>query len=160
MKLTDIENLTHDELKARRLELITAAETGDVKELATRFVDARTDAKLRDEKLAEQAATLKNLNAMLEENGLRLREANKALAESERVLTAQQTTAEQLRQQLATAATEHQAAMHAVTVKLQEVTQQVAAANRLATARRAALADVMQFAGQLSGKVAPLLAAE
>ena len=87
MKLHEIENLTAAELKARRDELAKAIVEGiytpppglaekqladelakalvDGKhtavQLAARYVQARTDAKLRDELLAEQGATIKAL---------------------------------------------------------------------------------------------------
>ncbi len=66
MKLHEIENLTASELKDRKPELIEAAKLASVDDLAARYVQARTDAKLRDESLAEQAKTLEALRTGLE----------------------------------------------------------------------------------------------
>ena len=63
MSLHEIENLTHAELKAQRDELVKAAAHEHVADLAARYVQARTDAKARDEKLAEQGATITALTA-------------------------------------------------------------------------------------------------
>ena len=63
MQIQEIENLSFADLKSRRDELIAAAAELPADELAKRFVRARIDAKLRDEKLAEQAATLESLNS-------------------------------------------------------------------------------------------------
>jgi len=58
MSLVEIENLSHADLKAQRDTLISAAAKAPAVELAARYVQARTDAKARDEKLAEQGATI------------------------------------------------------------------------------------------------------
>ena len=62
MTIQDIENLTFAELKASGKKIVD--ELGG-NELAARYVQARTDAKQRDEKLAEQGQTIANLNAAL-----------------------------------------------------------------------------------------------
>lgn len=61
MLTTQIENLSAAELKAERAELAQAIAANPPEELAARYVQARLDAKIRDEKLAEQAATLRAL---------------------------------------------------------------------------------------------------
>lgn len=58
MTTAEVENLSHADLKARKDELATALEKVPAAELAARYVQARTDAKFRDEKLAEQGQTL------------------------------------------------------------------------------------------------------
>lgn len=65
MNIHEIENLPFAELKARGIELIDAAKTASIDELASRYVQARTDAKQRDELLAEQAETLEALKTGL-----------------------------------------------------------------------------------------------
>jgi len=85
MTLPDIENLTFAELKARRDELIAEAAKQPVNELAGRYVKARTDAKMRDESLGEQAGIIKALqdgSGALQEKNLRL--GDQLLAESAR----------------------------------------------------------------------------
>ena len=62
MTIQDIENLTFAELKASGKSIVL--ELGG-NELAARYVQARTDARQRDEKLAEQGQTIANLNAAL-----------------------------------------------------------------------------------------------
>lgn len=61
MTLIEVENLSAAQLKERRAELIEAIKGADPVELATRFVDARHDAKLRDERLGEQGETINAL---------------------------------------------------------------------------------------------------
>ncbi len=61
-----IENLSHAELKANRADLIAQAKEADQHELASRYVQARTDAKHRDEKLAEQGRSIEALQFAVE----------------------------------------------------------------------------------------------
>lgn len=66
MLTTHVENLSVADLKSQRTEIADAlAANNDVerKELAARYVQARLDAKLRDEKLAEQAKTIEMITA-------------------------------------------------------------------------------------------------
>jgi chromosome segregation ATPase len=65
MTFSEIENLPAAELKARFNELAAAARKLNAEELASRYVQARLDSKLRDEKLAEQGATITNLNDLM-----------------------------------------------------------------------------------------------
>lgn len=62
MQIHEIENLSFSELKARRDELVAEAAKVEPEVLAARYVQARTDAAMRDEKLAEQGKTIGNLN--------------------------------------------------------------------------------------------------
>jgi len=98
MKTADIENLAHKDLKARRDELVNALvdATADVPraELAARYVQARTDAAHRDEKLAEQAVTIGSLNTAIgdarqkvEEQAKTIEVAAKGLAEADATIT-------------------------------------------------------------------------
>ncbi len=59
MKIHEVENMNADELKAGQAEIVKALD-GNA-ELAVRYVQARLDAKIRDVKLAEQAALLADL---------------------------------------------------------------------------------------------------
>lgn len=56
--LIAIENLSFAEIKDRREELVKEAANTPASELAARYVQARQDAKQRDEKLAEQGRTI------------------------------------------------------------------------------------------------------
>lgn len=70
MNIHEIENMTFAELKANRAELIDAIKKTPPEDLARRYLQARTDAKQRDEKLAEQGKTIVALqdgNAALSE---------------------------------------------------------------------------------------------
>lgn len=58
MTIQDVENMSAAELKERKAEIIKALALEDPDALAARYVGARLDAKLRDEKLAEQAESL------------------------------------------------------------------------------------------------------
>lgn len=62
MKIHDIENLSAAELKSRRHELKAGLASASHDELAGRYLQARTDASMRDEKLAEQGRTITTLN--------------------------------------------------------------------------------------------------
>ena len=81
MSLTEIENLAHAELKAQRDELVKAAAKAPANELAARYVQARTDAKARDEKLAEQGRTINALNDACETAKEKLAQAREANSE-------------------------------------------------------------------------------
>lgn len=129
--LHEIENLSFAELKAKQADLITEAAKAAPGELAARYVKARTDAKCRDEKLAEQAVTL----AALTEGSNALTEKNKALAAEVSRLAGLIKEAQAMHGQLA--------AEKARADK----------AEALAKARRAVLARLMQ-------DVSPLLAEE
>lgn len=61
MQIQDVENLSADELKAQRVEAVQVARKAP--DVAERFVGARIDAKVRDEKLASQGETIGNLTA-------------------------------------------------------------------------------------------------
>jgi uncharacterized coiled-coil protein SlyX len=142
MQLTEIENLSGAELKARRAELIEAAAGAEAKELAARYVQARLDAATRDAKLAEQGETITSLNAALAAE-------TQARAKAEAQATG---TAETLRR-----AEEKVADQRLTNERLgRAVTDWMEIAKR----RRLVLAELMAFAGQLSAKVAPLLAEE
>ena len=65
MHISDIENMRHKDLKANKAELIEAAEQFDSKEVARRYVQARTDAMFRDEKMGEQGKQISELEALL-----------------------------------------------------------------------------------------------
>ena len=132
MTIQDIENLTFAELKASGKKIID--ELGG-NELAARYVQARTDAKQRDEKLAEQGVTITNLNAALEA----VSKGRDALVSQVKELTAQ-----------AAKLTENNRTLAA---DVNVVGRRAVDAEALAKARRAALADVMKL-------IAPLLAAE
>ncbi len=80
MQLTEIENLSAAELKAKRDELAAAIAGSPPEDLAARYVQARYDAKARDEKLAEQGQTIVALqqgNQALTDNGLKAAQALK-----------------------------------------------------------------------------------
>lgn len=74
MNIHEIENLTYAELKERKDELAGALVGTNFGELAVRYVQARTDAKQRDEKLAEQGQTIQRLNELLDAKTLRVEE--------------------------------------------------------------------------------------
>jgi hypothetical protein len=65
MTTTEVENLTFDEFEKRRDELVAAMKEVPAAELAARYVQARTDAKCRDEKMGEQGKTITELQESL-----------------------------------------------------------------------------------------------
>lgn len=66
MNIIDILNLSAAELKEKRAEAVEAATAVPVDELAGRAVQFLLDAKMRDEKLAEQGKTITLLQGSLE----------------------------------------------------------------------------------------------
>ncbi len=62
----DIENLPVDELQSRRTELVESLRASPPDDLVPRYLQARIDAKVRDDKLADQAKTLDALRCGLE----------------------------------------------------------------------------------------------
>ncbi len=81
MTIHEIENLSHADLKAQRVVLLKLLKAVAPEEVAARYLQARTDAKLRDEKLAEQAKLL----AVIQEGqeAMKQREAAAAVAADE-----------------------------------------------------------------------------
>lgn len=142
MTLVEIENLTAAELKSRKAELIEQAKKAKVDELAARYVQARTDATIRDEKLHEQGVTITSLNeALLSEKNLSasLRSEISKVVGDFNDLNAinKQSKAD-----------------------IEELKGGLFVATSLAKRRRGALADVMALANQLNTKIAPLLTEE
>lgn len=168
MNLTDIENMTHAQLKERHAELVAEAAKQPADALAARYVQARTDAKQRDEKLAEQGKTITLLQqsldkaaAELESSDSELAKAQGQLAEQERVIAAHITAAnDTLMAHAAELDQLRKGAIQPLKESLAATVKERDAALSLARSRRTALADVMTFAGQLQSKVAPLLAEE
>lgn len=142
MTLIDIENLTFAELKSQRATLIEAARKADMAELATRFVDARTDAKQRDEKLAEQGKRIDQQQALMDRTLKTLDEHEQRANQAERDCAASNG---KINEQLE--------AMAVLEKRLRKAESDCVAAEQLAKSRRSVLADIMQ-------QVAPLLAQE
>ena len=61
MNLQDVENLSAADLKTRKKELLAAIKADAPAELADRYIQARTDAKVRDEAMAKQGKTIDSL---------------------------------------------------------------------------------------------------
>jgi hypothetical protein len=82
MKLEDIENLSFAELKEQRAELLKHINGNPLDAVAERYLQARMDAKQRDEKLSEQGKTITLLQAGHGTLDKQLHEANAALTET------------------------------------------------------------------------------
>ena len=100
MTIQEIENMTFAELKARQSELIEAMKDTLPTELAARYVQARLDAKQRDEKLSEQGQTITNLNEALQTRAEQLALADRALADERGAVVKLKDQREQLAQDL------------------------------------------------------------
>lgn len=157
MTLIEIENLSAAlgaaELKARKAELVDAAAAADAAELAARYVQARIDARMRDEKLAEQGRTIGLLQDALEKAKqveAELRGAKERAAALEAAI-AELTAKQEAESRQAAAALD--AAIADLTAKLDAEACRATAATALARERRAVLAN-------LQVQIAPLLAAE
>lgn len=155
MTLTDVENLTAAELKAKRSEIVKSieGEKVPVEDLITRYLQARLDAKVRDEKLAGQGATITAL-----QQGLTVATEKVAGLESKLNVLGMQNVEQEAR---------HAAVVDGLEQKVTELEKVVAdtrtansqlvttlkEAQALAKARRKALADV-------AGVINPLLVQE
>lgn len=82
MNIAEIENLSFSELKAGGVNLVEAAQKLPAEELAARYVQARTDAKQRDEKLAEQGETIRALHEGLGAGKEKVQSLNAELAKA------------------------------------------------------------------------------
>lgn len=136
--LQEIENMSYADLKAQRADLIAKVESAPVKELATRYVQARTDAAGRDEKLSEQGRTITILQEALEAEKSRAVAAEKRAAE-----------VESLRQASAQQAVKFNAALEALAKELQAEKAEGARFKGLAKSRRQAVAAVVQMLSPL-----------
>lgn len=153
MTLIEIENLSAADLKAKKAELVEVAKAADVGELAARYVQARTDATCRDEKLAEQGTTITALHESLAAHKAKI---DKMAAEAEdagRVASENEARLAQAIDNSQKSLAETHATLVKTADRLKQVETERDAALALAKARRAVLADVMT-------KVGPLLAAE
>lgn len=69
--LEKIENLTFAELKANRAALVAEAAQQPLQALAARYVQARTDAKMRDERMSAMGLEFTDLGNRLKESAQR-----------------------------------------------------------------------------------------
>ena len=95
MDIREIENLSAEEMKARRAEIVEVARAAA--DVAERYVSARIDAKMRDEKLAEQGKTIALLQESAEEAKGKLAQMSVKIAELSKEVAAQFEKAEGFR---------------------------------------------------------------
>jgi chromosome segregation ATPase len=153
MNLAEIENLSFVELKAKREEFIAEAAKATQADLAARYVQARTDAKHRDEKLAEQATTIAALttgnNALLEKLATTEGQLRTAIERCKRL----EETLERRMSEAQEEITKRDEAISQGSVVIDRTRSALESAESLARARRTVLATIMQT-------ISPLLAAE
>lgn len=142
MNLIDIENLPFADLKSRRAELIEQAARSTQADLAARFVDARTDAKHRDERMSEQGRTIASLNDGLDAKSHELELAKARVVDLEQQVQAYVREVSKFQEEVA-----------AFKESLRVANRERDIATALSKSRRGALATVMQT-------IAPLLADE
>lgn len=75
MTLVEIENMSAVELRARAAEAIAAAQTAPAADLARRYVQARLDAKRRDDTMQSQGRLIEQYEANLMAAGAALERA-------------------------------------------------------------------------------------
>lgn len=164
MTLIEIENLTFAQLKSRRDAVISDAKDAPLDDLAARYIQARTDAVQRDEKLAEQGKTITVLQDALasakatisaekrraDAAQTSLEAANAMIAKKDEKL---QEAVGKATVALADAKQERNTAVGELQEDLRKMREQRDAAVKTAKARRVVLADVIN-------KVSPLLADE
>lgn len=157
MNLHEIENMTAAELKADKSELIELAKAEPVADLAARYVQARTDAKIRDEAMAVQGTTITQLGAALESLTKERDGLKTELAQEKQAGSAELARVDKLRKDsldiLAQAAEHRAKTLAELEAQFAAMTESRNAAQSLAVARRAALATLMNT-------ISPLLAAE
>lgn len=153
MTLTEIENLSFADLKARRDELLASLKDADRAELTARYLQARTDAKQRDEKLAEQGQTITALQAGVEALTREKAKLESDLSASHELVLKREGECRAVEVELDKCKSEAVTAIQKLTADLAQETARANAGEALAKARRKALADV-------TGICNPLLAAE
>lgn len=140
MTISEIENMDAATLKASKAAAVEAVKGAP--ELATRYVQARLDATIRDEKLAEQGKTISALHDAAEASKTREAELEtqiqEARAELERESQRASAKAVGIDQKL-TEALDRYVKLNA---QFTDVSARVAKAEALAKSRRTALADV------------------
>lgn len=141
MQLHDIENLSVEELKGRKAELIAEAAKAPPAELAARYVQARLDAKARDATLAEQGRTIATLNATLEKERQERADERQAAQQERQQLHGQLTKAQSQIEA-------HAQELVAVNVRCGDALQRAETAEQLARARRTAVAEIQAIAGR------------
>lgn len=148
MTLADVENLTAAELKAKRSEIVKSieGEKVPVEDLITRYLQARLDAKVRDEKLAEQGKAITILQQELEAA------TEKATVWEDRESYCRQEAKKSV-DQLETKITALEKVVADARTANSQLTTALKEAQTLAKARRKALADV-------AGVINPLLVQE
>lgn len=149
----DVENAAAADLKAKGAEAVAAAKTASHDDLAERFVDARFDAKIRDEKLGEVART----NAALEQGqqlaGEKIQALEAKVLQRESNVRSLEAEKRDLQAIIARIRDESAKALADLREQLSAETARADAAAALAKARRKALADI-------TGVANPLLAQE
>lgn len=153
MNLSEIENLSGAELKAKRNELVTAIWDEKPTDLAERYVQARTDATLRDEKLGQQGKTIALLQKALEEANADKAALTATVNTLDAAVKQLQKDIENQASSFATAKAEGEATLAERDATIAALTSERNAAITLAKARRVALASI-------AGIINPLLADE
>lgn len=153
MELHEIENLSAAELKERREELVAAARKAPVDQLAARYVQARTDAKLREDKLAEQGKTIMLLQQAMEKSDVGHELTKQSLVQTQAALSAKEKELGASQSIITARDSERTQLIDDFQQKLAAETARANAADAFAKARRKGLADVAAI-------INPLLAAE
>lgn len=157
MTLNEIENLSFADLKTKRDELLAGLKEADHAELASRYVQARTDAKQRDEKLGEQGQTIAALQsgyqALERESAGTISDLRAQLEKAEGRANRLETMNVNIEERLTKAVEAEKANVAKLQADLAQETTRANAAEALAKNRRKGLADV-------AGIINPLLAAE
>lgn len=160
MSLANIENMPAAELKANRESLVAESAKEPVEQLAARYVQARTDAALRDEKLSEQGRTITLLQESLTEAKALLQKREAEIRETERQLQAEKDTNAANVGNYEMALTNLRDNMTALAADLSQRTSDLAAATQLAAKRKAALVDVLKLVGDVNAKAGACLVEE
>lgn len=140
--LQEIENATAEQLKERKAEFVERAQESGSAELATRFINARLDAKVRDQRLAEQAEQLAALQTAVQNSNQANSDMRKQLEGAAQLGKTFEEFREQVSKQVA-----------ALQEKLKAAEERAAKAEALASSRREVL-------GQIMNAITPVLVGE
>lgn len=143
--LTEIENLSLSELKSQRDELIERAKKSDVGELAARYVKARTDAAMRDEKLAEQGKTIQALQQSTEDCRQKISEMEKDLKSARAKNATLEETLNSCRRTHEEECEDWNKENFEIKKQVQELQSELGKAHALAKQRRTVLAEIMKL---------------
>jgi len=122
-KLAAIENLSHADLKASKADLVERAAQLPAGDLAARYVQSRTDAKLRDERMGEMGKQISSLQAQVEDQAKQIEQLQDDITKKDSTITTHEGTIAIQLQSAQDAAKAHAEALEESRAKVAELTK-------------------------------------